>query len=68
MADSTSALITTSGKLMQIDVGVISRLSSAARYMRPEGAEQLAWPKAALLIFLVSIAAWAAILALFIWL
>jgi hypothetical protein len=53
---------------MQIDVGVISRLSSAARYMRPEGAEQLAWPKAALLIFLVSIAAWAAILALFIWL
>ena len=36
--------------------------------MRPEGAEQLAWPKAALLIFLVSIAAWAAILALFIWL
>ena len=53
---------------MQIDVGVISRLSAAARYIRREDAERIAWPNAALLIFLVSIAAWAVILALFIWL
>ena len=51
-----------------IDVGVISRLSAAARYIRHEDAERLAWPKAALLIFLISIAAWGVILALFIWL
>jgi hypothetical protein len=54
--------------LWQIEIGMISRLSSAARYMRREDVEQLAWPKAALLIFLASVAAWAVILGLLIWL
>ncbi|BAJ81201.1 MULTISPECIES: hypothetical protein [Acidiphilium] len=46
---------------------MLSRLSAAARHMRREDAERLAWPKAALLIFLVSVAAWAVILGLIIW-
>jgi hypothetical protein len=46
---------------------MMSRLSAAARQMRREDTERLAWPKAALIIFLVSIAAWAVILGLIIW-
>ncbi len=46
---------------------MMSRLSAAARYIRREDAERLAWPKAALLIFCVSVMAWAVILGLLIW-
>ena len=46
---------------------MMSRLSAAARHIRREDAERLAWPKAALLIFFVSVVAWAVILGLLIW-